>query len=836
MDDINIDRIKLIDISKEMKESYINYSMSVITARALPDAKDGLKPVQRRIIYTMHEDNLHANNKFAKSARTVGAVMGKYHPHGDLSIYDALVHMAQYFSLRYTLIHGQGNFGSIDGDSPAAMRYTEAKLEKISDEFINDIDKDTVDFIDNYDGSLKQPAVLPSAIPNLLLNGTEGIAVGMATKIPPHNLEEVMNGFIHILDNIKNIGENNSVETEVHIEDLVKFIKGPDFPTYGTIYDKDEILNMYTTGRGRIVIRGKAEIVESKNERMQIIITELPFQINKARFITKIADLVKTDKLDGIQDLRDESAKGEIRVVIDLKSSAKPNILINKLFKYTELQSVFNANILALVDGVPKQLNLKNILEIFAQHRLDVVERRTKYELQKAKDREHILQGLKIAIDNIDEVIKIIRGSKDVEIAKKELMERFNLSDLQSQAILDMQLRRLAALEREKIENELKEVLAEIKKLEILLSDKFNIIKVIKDESLQIIEKYKDDRKTRVMASKVGEFELEDIIEDKETLITISKQGYIKRLSPDTYKVQNRGGKGIVGMTTKERDVISHALIASTLDNILLFSNKGRVFQTKAFEIPEYSRTAKGQPLVNLINLESSEFITSVLAQTDNKKGVIKEDIVGDDKEVQENTQSLLMGTKNGIVKKTKIDAFKNIRKNGLFAITLDNDDELRWVKPVTGKNEILLITKKAHSIRFKETDVRETGRTSRGVKAISINKKDDEAIGLDIVKDESFVITVSKKGFGKKTKISGFTTQGRGGKGVYGARVTDKTGELVSMKVVNNSSKEIIIISTKGQIIKLSMSAIPSHKRHTSGVKLINLDKESEVAAIEIS
>ncbi len=808
---VNINNIKEVDVIEEMKSSYINYAMSVITARALPDARDGLKPVQRRIIYTMHEDNLHHTAKYSKSARTVGDVMGKYHPHGDMSIYDALVHMAQDFSIRYQLIDGQGNFGSIDGDSPAAMRYTEAKLAKISDEIIKDIEKETVNFQDSYDGRLKEPVVLPSAIPNLLLNGADGIAVGMATKIPPHNIEEVLSAIIFILDQIKSITPEGNIYSEVTTAQLMEYIKGPDFPTKGVIYDRQEIENLYSTGRGRIVIRGKANIEENKASKMQIIISEIPFQVNKSRFIEKIASLVKDQKLEGISDIRDESAKDEIRVVLDLKREAKPNILVNKLFKYTELQSVFNANMLAITKGEPKLLTLKNILDIFIEHRIEVIERRTRFELEKAKARAHILEGLKIAIDHIDAVIKIIRESKDSDVAKTSLMKSFSLTEIQAVAILDMQLRRLAALERNKIEEELAELRKLIKSLETILSDKFNVIKIIKEETQGIMLKYPSKRLTKVVKSKVGEFEIEDIVERKEVLITISKQGYIKRLSPDTYRVQHRGGKGVIGMTTKETDSITHALVASTTDNILFFSNKGRVFVTKVFEIPEFSRVAKGQPLINIINIDQGEQITSVITT----------------KEIGEESESikyLFMVTKNGTVKKTLLDKFKNIRKNGIIAITIDKDDELKWVMGTKDNDEILIATKKAHSIRFSEKDVRETGRSSRGVKGISINKVNDEVVGAGIVQENSYVVVVSQNGYGKRTKIEEHLTQGRGGKGAFIARINPKTGDLVSMKIVQNSNEELLIISNKGQIIKIPLSSISLHSRHTSGSRLINL------------
>ena len=811
------ENIKDINIVEEMQKSYIDYAMSVITARALPDSKDGLKPVQRRILYSMHENNIHYNSRYSKSSRIVGSVMGSYHPHGDASIYDAMVHMAQSFSLRYPLIDGQGNFGSMDGDSAAAMRYTEARLKRISEEILKDIDKETVEFQDNYDGRTTEPVILPSVIPNLLLNGSEGIAVGMATKIPPHNLSEIIDGIIFYLTKITAISEKNELTINVHTEELMEYIKGPDFPTRGIIYDKSEFLNMYSTGKGRIVIRGKAEIIEIKG-KTKILISQIPFQINKARLITKIAELAKTQKIEGISDIIDESSKGEVRVVIDLKRDSKPNIILNKLYKFTDLQTVFNANILALVNGEPKVLTLKDMLEIFIKHRIEIITKRTEFELRKAKEREHILQGLKIAIDNIDEVIAIIRSSKDAESAKKALETRFELTEIQAQAILDMQLRRLVALEKQKIEDELKEILELIKKLETILSDKFNIVKIIKEESEDIKKRYGDERLTKIMKGKVGEFDTEDIIENKATLITISNQGYIKRLSPDTYKTQHRGGKGIIGMTTKSEDYISHLFLANTLDDILFFSNKGRVFQTKVYEIPEFLRTAKGQPLVNIINLERDEIITSVLIKNKNELN---------------GTKYLFMTTKNGIVKKTNIESFNNIRKNGLIAIKLDDKDELKWVMKTSGKNEVLLVTKKAASIKFKESDVRETGRASRGVKGINI-KKDDVLIGTDLIIKDGFILVVSERGFSKKTAESQHLTQRRGGKGVIAARINEKTGNLTAMHILKGDEEGLLIITINGQIIKLKLTSIPIHKRNTSGVKLINLSSGDKVATTE--
>ena len=811
------ENIKDINIVEEMQKSYIDYAMSVITARALPDSKDGLKPVQRRILYSMHENNMHYNSRYSKSSRIVGSVMGSYHPHGDASIYDAMVHMAQSFSLRYPLIDGQGNFGSMDGDSAAAMRYTEARLKRISEEILKDIDKETVEFQDNYDGRTTEPVILPSVIPNLLLNGSEGIAVGMATKIPPHNLSEIIDGIIFYLTKITAISEKNELTINVHTEELMEYIKGPDFPTRGIIYDKSEFLNMYSTGKGRIVIRGKAEITEIKG-KTKILISQIPFQINKARLITKIAELAKTQKIEGISDIIDESSKGEVRVVIDLKRDSKPNIILNKLYKFTDLQTVFNANILALVNGEPKVLTLKDMLEIFIKHRIEIITKRTEFELRKAKEREHILQGLKIAIDNIDEVIAIIRSSKDAESAKKALETRFKLTEIQAQAILDMQLRRLVALEKQKIEDELKEILELIKKLETILSDKFNIVKIIKEESEDIKKRYGDERLTKIMKGKVGEFDTEDIIENKATLITISNQGYIKRLSPDTYKTQHRGGKGIIGMTTKSEDYISHLFLANTLDDILFFSNKGRVFQTKVYEIPEFLRTAKGQPLVNIINLERDEIITSVLIKNKNELN---------------GTKYLFMTTKNGIVKKTNIESFNNIRKNGLIAIKLDDKDELKWVMKTSGKNEVLLVTKKAASIKFKESDVRETGRASRGVKGINI-KKDDVLIGTDLIIKDGFILVVSERGFSKKTAESQHLVQRRGGKGVIAARINEKTGSLTAMHILKGDEEGLLIITINGQIIKLKLTSIPIHKRNTSGVKLINLSSGDKVATTE--
>jgi DNA gyrase subunit A len=852
-------------ISGEMRTSYINYAMSVIVARALPDVKDGLKPVQRRILYSMFKLGILPNRSYRKSARTVGDVIGKYHPHGDVSVYDALVRMAQEFSLRYMLVDGQGNFGSIDGDGAAAMRYTESRLAKISMEMLADLDKKTVNFIQTYDGSYLEPSVLPSSTPNLLINGADGIAVGMATKIPPHNLKETTDALSYMIkkgntwepngedkkdkDYFKDIkttqdlkdlpkGRFPNFESDISLEKLMEFIPGPDFPTGGSIYDAPEIANAYATGRGRILMRAKAGIHETKGGKYQILITEIPYQVNKARLVSKIASLVKNKRIEGIADIRDESNKDGIRIVIEIKREGKPKTILNKLYKFTEMQKAFNANMLALVNGEPRVLNLKRILELFIQHRQEIVIRRSEFNLAKAREREHILEGLMIALANLDDVIETIKKSKDAEVAKNNLMKKFKLSEIQAQAILDMQLRRLAALERQKIEQEYKEIKEFIKDLLLTLGTPQMVLDIIQKELKEVNKKYADERRTKVYKGKVDEFSEEDLVAAEEVLVTVSEQGYIKRMKQGTYKIQRRGGKGKIGMKTKETDTVAHVFSCNTHDDILFFTNKGRVFQIKVYDIPEFGRTAKGQAIINLINIDQDELITSILTRS--KEGILEEDVLQEGQEKQEKGgkkyKYLFMATKNGIVKKTKISEFEKIRANGLIAIKLSEGDELSWIKPTTGENEAILITKHARSIHFAEKDVRPTGRATMGVIGIKFRDKEDEIISMDIVrKDEDLMLTVSENGLGKATKLKEYPKQGRGGQGVFTARLSKKTGNLSAARIIDHPGAELLIISKHGQVVKIPTRELPKRNRQTAGVRLMRLHKGDTVAAITI-
>lgn len=826
----NFGKIEPISLTDEMQKSYLDYAMSVIVARALPDVRDGLKPVQRRIIYAMHQQGIHHTSRYQKSAAVVGEVLKNYHPHGDVAVYDAMVRMAQDFSLRYQLVDGQGNFGSVDGDSPAAMRYTEARLSGIADELLRDINKETVDFIDNYSGTTQEPILLPTVIPNLLLNGAAGIAVGMATQIPPHNLGEVSDALLHMIEHPFKAEEGKQGQTSEEapssigfrsnatVEDLMQFIKGPDFPTGASIYDQTEIQLAYATGKGRIVMRAKADIEETKGGRYDIIVTELPYQINKAVLIAKIADLVKEKKIEGIADLRDESDRKGMRIVIELKRDAKPQSVLNNLYKQTAMQSVFNVNMVALSDGVPHLMTLKRVLEEFIFHRIVVIRRRSEFELKEARAREHILEGLKIAVDNIDEVIDTIRKSKDAEEAKGKLMSRFKLSEIQATAILDMQLRRLAALERQKIEDELKLVRELIAYLEDLLAHPEKVLKVVKDEVTKIKDRYADDRRTRVYKQKVGDFSEEDLVADETTIVTITKGGYVKRQSPMSFRTQARGGKGISGITTKEEDAVSHIFYTKTLDNLLFFTDKGRVFQIKVWEIPEASRTAKGQAIVNLINVEQGEKITAILNYR-------KED----------QTKFLFMGTKKGNVKKTPIEEYANIRKNGLISINLDPGDTLGWVAPTTSKDDIILVSYHGQSIRFAETQVRPTHRDTSGVRGIMLGK-DDEVVSMNLIHDtDGDLLVVMENGLGKKTKISSWKVQGRGGSGILAAQVTDKTGKIVTAQLVDEDDDTLVLTSNKGQLIKLNLKDVPTLQRQTQGVILMRMREGEKVAAATV-
>ncbi len=815
--DKNLGKIQPVEITTEMQKNFLDYAMSVIVARALPDVRDGLKPVHRRILYAMHDMGLRASGKHKKSATVVGEVIGKYHPHGDAPIYDAMVRLAQEFSMRYPLVDGQGNFGSIDGDSPAAMRYTEAKMSYISEEMLADIDKETVDTEPNFDGTLQEPKFLPAKIPNLLLMGSEGIAVGMATKIPPHNLGEVIDATIALIDN-----------PEATIEDLAQFVKGPDFPTAGAIYDAKAILEVYLTGRGRIVVRGKAEIEEGKTGKTQIVITELPYQVNKSELVARIADLYHEKKLEGISDLRDESDREGIRVVIELKRDAKPKSLLNNIYKQTALQTTFPANFVALVEGTPQTLNLKQILSEYIKHRQLIITRRTEYELKIAKARAHILEGLVIALDHLDAVIKTIRESADSDVAKKNLMERFKLSELQSTAILDMQLRRLAALERKKIEDEYKAIMELIAGLEDLLAHPAKILVVIKKELSEIKAKYGDERRTKVYKSAIGEFSEEDLIPSEDTVITITSTGYIKRQSPSAFRAQHRGGKGVTGMTTKEEDEIAHILSANTHDDLMFFTNKGRVFKVKVYDLPEASRQAKGQAVVNLINIEQGEKLKAVLSICKN-----------------EGYKLMFMSNTQGTVKKTKLGEFDSIRNSGKIAIKLEKNDSLKWVRCTTGTDNILLVSHSGKSLRFKEEDVRATARDTVGVRGIEL-KSDDYVVGMEVFpsskeaptdkRRKSFedVLIVMERGLGKRTSVKEWPLQKRGGMGVKAAEVTDKTGKIVSCIALDENVDQIILTSKSAQVIKLPIKNIPQLGRATQGVILMRFGNKSDsVAAV---
>ncbi|KKU63693.1 MAG: gyrase subunit A protein [Candidatus Amesbacteria bacterium GW2011_GWA1_47_16] len=808
-------RIIQAEITDEMQKNFLDYAMSVIVARALPDVRDGLKPVHRRILYACHDMGLKYSGKHSKSAKIVGEVLGKYHPHGDVPVYDALVRLAQEFSMRYPLIDGQGNFGSIDGDSPAAMRYTEAKLSKISEEMLVDLDKETVDLLDNFDGTLKEPIFLPAKLPNLLLMGSEGIAVGMATKIPPHHLGEVVDAIVHLVEN-----------PEASVEELMQFVKGPDFPTHGAIYDSKAIAEVYATGRGRIVVRGKAEIEETKSGKNQIIISELPYQVNKAELVARIADLVHNKKIDGISDLRDESDRDGIRVVIELKRDAKPKALLNNLYKHTALQTTFPANIVALVDGTPQVLGLKQILSEYIKHRQLVITRRSEYDLRRARERAHILEGLKIALDHLDAVIKTIRESADSDVAKKNLMERFGLTEIQAVAILDMQLRRLAALERQKIENEYKQVMETITFLEDLLAHPEKILALIKTEGLELKEKYPEPRRTRVHKNPVGEFSYEDLIPSEDTVITITSTGYIKRQNPSAFRTQHRGGKGVTGMTTKEEDEIAQLLTANTHDDILFFTSKGRVFKVKAFDLPEGSRQSKGQAVVNLINIPQDEKLQTVLSL--GKKDAYK---------------FLLMTTHRGTIKKSKLSDFDHIRQSGIIAIKLEQGDSLEWVRPTTGTDQVLIVSKEGKSIRFREEDVRPTARDTMGVRGIEL-KSGDFVVGKEVfpagreVTDKrrkvfEDVLIITEKGLGKRTSVKNWPLQKRGGQGVKAASINDKTGKIVTCIGVDENVEQVVLTSRTAQIIKLPLRNIPRLGRDTQGVILMRLGKADSVAAV---
>lgn len=796
-----IGKVEPQSIIEEMQSSYLDYAMSVIVSRALPDVRDGLKPVHRRILYAMWQLGLKPNAKFRKSATVVGEVLGKYHPHGDAAVYDSMVRMAQDFSMRYQLVHGQGNFGSMDGDRAAAMRYTEAKLQKISEELLLDIDKDTVDFAPNYDGSQKEPTVMPAKLPNLLLNGTLGIAVGMATNIPPHNLNDICNAVIHLIEN-KNCT----------VGDLADIIKAPDFPTGGIVYDLKAIKQAYASGKGGMVVRAKTEIVEGKGNSFKIIVTEIPFQVNKATLLEKIADLVRSKKLEGIRDLRDESNKEGVRIVIELKKDAYPKKVLNRLFNMTPLQDTFHFNMLALDGGIqPRIMNLKAILDAYVDHRKEVVKRRTEFALARAEERAHILKGLKKALDNLDAVIKTIKKSKDRDEARMNLMKKFRLDEIQAQAILDMRLQQLANLEQKRITDELKEKMALIKELQAILASPKRMLTIIKNEVKELQEKYGDERRTAIVKHGVKEFSAEDFVPNEPTIVMVTRDGYIKRLPPDTFRTQTRGGKGVSGLTTKEEDEVHHLFTTNTHADILFFTTRGRVFQLKAYDVPKASRTAKGQALVNFLQLAPNEKVSSLYSV-----------------EEVEDAKYMVMVTKNGTIKKVELSQFQTVRSNGLIAIKLKPEDNLEWVKPSTGKDDIVLVTAQGQSIRFSEEDIRPMGRTAAGVRGVKMKGK-DEVVGMGIVNEKDVekqmfdLMVVMQNGYGKRTNLKHYGKQGRGGSGIKTANVTEKTGPIVSARVVNaKDDRDVMIISSKGQVIRFALKTVPVLSRQTQGVRIM--------------
>ena len=801
--------IELRTVENVMEDSFFRYSMSVIIDRALPDVRDGLKPVHRRILYTMERNGWRPGTKFVKSARIVGDVMGKYHPHGDSAIYDAMVRLAQNWSLRYLLVEGQGNFGSMDGDPAAANRYTEARMHKIGAEMLADLDKETVDFRDNYDGSLQEPTVLPAALPNILLNGQMGIAVGMATNIPPHNLTEVVDATIAQIDN-----------PDIAVDELLNYVKGPDFPTGAVVYGGSPMKQAYQTGRGSVMIRAVADIEETKKGRFQIVVTEVPYGINKATMIEKMADLVKEKKLASISDLRDESSRGKVRIVIELKKDAYPKKVLNQLYKLTQLQTSFHYNMLALVDGIqPKVLGLKEILHEFIKHRQSVVRRRTEYELRKAKERAHILEGYKIALDHIDEVIATIRASKTTEEAEKNLMAKFKLSEIQAKAILAMQLRRLTGLEREAIEEELKELNSLIKKLEGILADEGLILSVVKDELLDVKKRYGDERRSKIINHELGKFSEEDLVPEEESVVILTTGNYIKRTGVNDYRRQNRGGKGKRGMSTKEEDVIDQLIPTNTHDWLSFFTNRGRVFRLRAYEVPAASLSAKGVAAVNLLQLQPEEKITSIIKH---------------EKDAQPEGY-LFMATVNGTIKKTEVAAYANVRSSGLIAINLDAGDELRWIKRTSGNDDIIISTSAGQATRFNEKDVRPMGRAARGVRGIRL-RPSDTVVGMDLVTDEEQkLLVISTNGYGKLTKTSNFPPHKRGGLGMKVASVTAKTGPIAAVHSIDADADEIIIISTNGQAIRVALKDIPTLGRTTQGVRIMRLDDGDGVASLGI-
>ncbi|HEY4496595.1 MAG TPA: DNA gyrase subunit A [Candidatus Paceibacterota bacterium] len=800
------EKINQREITTELKESYLDYAMSVIVGRALPDVRDGLKPVHRRILWAMWDSGLTHSAKLRKSANVVGEVLGRYHPHGDMAVYDSLARMAQDFSLRYPLINGQGNWGSIDGDSPAAMRYTECRLSKIAEELLIDIDKETVDFMPNYDGSRNEPAVLPSKIPSLLINGSDGIAVGMATKIPPHNLTETIDASVHIVDN-----------PDATSEDLMQFVQGPDFPTGGIIYNKKAIIEAYASGRGTITTRGVADVSEKS-----IVISEIPYQVNKSELIIKMADLVQSKKIEGIKDIRDESDKDGLRIVIDLKNDAVPQKILNQLWSYTDLQKDFHLNMLALSDGLkPETLSIKDVISSFVSHRKNVVIRRAKFDLRKAEERAHILEGLHKALGVIDKIIETIKKSADKEEAHKNLVKKFNLSDLQAAAILEMKLSALAALERKKIEDELKEKIKLIEELKSLLKSPAKISKVVKDELLDVKKRFGDDRRTKVVVGGLKELNIEDLIPQENTIITMSNDGYIKRLPPNTFKSQKRGGKGIIGSGIDESDILTHFNNADTHDNILFFTDKGRVFQTKVYEIPAGSRTSKGKAIQNFLEIPSDEKVKAIVTYS------------GSSKDLKKESGFLFMATELGVAKKTNLVDFNNVRRTGIIAIKLKKGDHLKWVRLIQPKDEIILSTGSGRAIRFKESDVRSMGRSASGVRGINL-RKDDHLASFDVIspnEHKSNLLVIMANGFAKQTPLEEYKVQRRGGSGILTAKVTSKTGSIVSTHVIMEE-KELLSVSAKGQILRTDLSSVRTTGRSAQGVRIMRLKPGDKVAA----
>jgi DNA gyrase subunit A len=803
--------VRRIDIDEEMEGSYLDYAMSVIVARALPDASDGLKPVHRRILYAMHDMGLRHDRSYKKSARIVGEVLGKYHPHGDAAVYDAMVRMAQDFSMRYPLVDGQGNFGSVDGDGAAAMRYTEARLHAIAEGMLADIDRDTVDFVDNFDGTLQEPSVLPAKLPNLLVNGASGIAVGMATNIPPHNLSEICDGLIYLIDNYDKLDD-------IAPDDLLALIKGPDFPTGGVVLGEEGIRSAYATGKGLVVIRAQAHIEEMRGNRHRIVVTELPYQVNKARLIERIAELVRNKRIDSISDLRDESDRHGMSVVIELKRGSQPRTVLNQLFKYTQMQSTFGVNMLALVDGVPRVLTLKRMMTHYIEHRREIITRRTRHDLAKARERAHILEGLRIALEHLDEVIATIRGSRTVDTARKNLMRRFKLSKAQADAILEMQLRRLAALERKRIEDEYTEVIQRIAYFEDLLANPGKILYLVKEDLMELKKEYGGVRRTVISPDAEGDLAAEDLVAEEDVLVSLTERGYIKRVSAETYSRQKRGGKGVAGAGTREEDVVEHLWLANTLDGLLFFTDKGKVYQEKVYQVPDVGRRARGLPLVNLVALERGESVTAVIAVSD-----------------FEQEGFLVMATRMGKIKRTSLEEFSSVRPSGLIAMMLEDGDELRWVKLTTGQQQVVMVTELGQAIRFQETDIRPMGRVASGVMAVRLEGKDRVA-AMDVVRPRANLLVVTENGFGKRTELAEYPVQSRYGKGVLtiDAQRLDEVGNIADAKVVE-PREEVTLITSKGMVLRTQVKNITQQGRATRGVRVMRLKRGDTVASIAV-